>query len=107
MEHAIVLFRSTESHARAKNAGIPRIQARHCSCKPSSTKSAAGHLAGYGCPRVESGDTTHTYGSASARVMTGMDVIRFESPRASQRTLFMADDCSRCREELARLTEEN
>jgi hypothetical protein len=39
--------------------------------------------------------------------MTGMDVIRFESPRASQRTLFMADDCSHCREELARLTEEN
>jgi hypothetical protein len=36
-----------------------------------------------------------------------MDVIRFESPRASQRTLFMADDCSHCREELARLTEEN
>jgi len=39
--------------------------------------------------------------------MTGMDVIRFESPRASQRTLFMADDCSHCREKLARLTEEN
>jgi hypothetical protein len=39
--------------------------------------------------------------------MTGMDVIRFDSPRASQRTLFMADDCSHCREELARLTEEN
>jgi hypothetical protein len=39
--------------------------------------------------------------------MTGMDVIRFEGPRASQRTLFMADDCSHCREKLARLTEEN
>ena len=39
--------------------------------------------------------------------MTGMDVIRMESPRAAQRTLFMADDCSHCREELARLTEEN
>jgi hypothetical protein len=39
--------------------------------------------------------------------MTGMDVITFERPRASKRTVFMADDCSRCREELARLTEEN
>jgi hypothetical protein len=36
-----------------------------------------------------------------------MDVIEIESPRASQRTLFMADKCSHCREELARLTEEN
>ena len=35
-----------------------------------------------------------------------MDVIEFESPRASLRTFFMAD-CSHCREELARLTEEN
>jgi anti-sigma factor RsiW len=35
-----------------------------------------------------------------------MDVIEFESPRASQRTPFMAD-CSHCSEELARLTEEN
>jgi len=39
--------------------------------------------------------------------MTGMDVITFERPRASKRTVFMADDCSRCREELTRLTEEN
>src|SRR5436190_8592040 len=39
--------------------------------------------------------------------MTGMDVLRFESPRVSQRTVFMADDCPHCREELARLTEEN
>jgi hypothetical protein len=39
--------------------------------------------------------------------MTGMDVIKFESPRAAQRTHFMADDCSHCREKLARLTEEN
>ena len=107
MEHTVVLFRSSATHALAKTPAIPLLQARHCSCKASRTKSAAGHLAGYGCPRGESGDTTHTYGSASARVMTGMDVIRFESPRASQRTLLMADDCSRCREELARLTEEN
>ncbi len=39
--------------------------------------------------------------------MTGMDVIMFESPRALKRTVLMADDCSRCREELTRLTEEN
>ncbi len=39
--------------------------------------------------------------------MTGMDVLRFESPRVWQRTVFMADDCAHCREELARLTEEN
>jgi hypothetical protein len=39
--------------------------------------------------------------------MTGMGVIRFEGPRASQRTLFMGDDCLHCREKLARLTEEN
>jgi hypothetical protein len=39
--------------------------------------------------------------------MTGMDVITFASPRVSQRTVFMADDCTHCREELARLTEEN
>jgi hypothetical protein len=39
--------------------------------------------------------------------MTGMGVITSERPRASKRTVFMADDCSRCREELARLTEEN
>ena len=47
------------------------------------------------------------YGSLAALVMTGMDVITFERPRASKRTVFMADDCSRCREELTRLTEEN
>jgi hypothetical protein len=34
-----------------------------------------------------------------------MDVI--ESLRASQRTPSMADECSHCREELVRLTEEN
>lgn len=39
--------------------------------------------------------------------MTGMDAITFASPRASKRTVVMADDCSRCREELARLNEEN
>jgi hypothetical protein len=40
--------------------------------------------------------------------MSSMDVIEIESPRASNsRTPFMADDCSRCREEIARLTEEN
>jgi hypothetical protein len=39
--------------------------------------------------------------------MTGMDVIKFESPRVSQRTVFMADDCAHCREELVRLLEEN
>ena len=47
------------------------------------------------------------YGSLTALVMTGMDVLKFESPRVSQRTVFMADDCPHCREELARLTEEN
>ena len=47
------------------------------------------------------------YGSLAALVMTGMDVITFERPRASKRTVCMADDCSRCREELARLAEEN
>ena len=36
-----------------------------------------------------------------------MEVIESESPRAFQRVLVMADDCSNCREELARLTEEN
>jgi hypothetical protein len=36
-----------------------------------------------------------------------MDVIEIASPRASQRTPFMADECSHCREELARLAEEN
>ncbi len=36
-----------------------------------------------------------------------MDVIEIERPRASKRTPFMADECSHCREELARLTEEN
>ena len=45
------------------------------------------------------------YGSAICCVISSMDVI--ESPRASQRTLSMADECSHCREELARLTEEN
>ena len=45
------------------------------------------------------------YGSAICCVMSSMDVI--ESPRASQRALSMADECSHCREELARLTEEN
>jgi len=43
----------------------------------------------------------------AALVIPGMDVLEIESPRASQRTMFMADDCSHCREELARLTEEN
>ena len=47
------------------------------------------------------------YGSLTALVMTGLDVLKFESPRVSQRTEFMADDCPHCREELARLTEEN
>lgn len=36
-----------------------------------------------------------------------MEVIASESLRAFQRVLVMADDCSNCREELARLTEEN
>ena len=36
-----------------------------------------------------------------------MDLIEIERPRASKRTPDMADECSRCREELARLTEEN
>lgn len=40
-------------------------------------------------------------------VMTGMDVIPFDRPRTSKRIESMANDCSRCREELARLTEEN
>ena len=39
--------------------------------------------------------------------MSGMDVIEIAGPRASKGTPFMADECSRCREELARLTEEN
>jgi hypothetical protein len=39
--------------------------------------------------------------------MTGMDVITFERPRALQRIPVMPDDCLHCREELARLTEEN
>jgi hypothetical protein len=47
------------------------------------------------------------YVSPGALVMNGMDVIPFERPRTSKRTLCMADDCSRCREELERLTEEN
>jgi hypothetical protein len=50
---------------------------------------------------------TIRYVSPGALVMTGMDVIRFERPRTLKRTLCMADDCSRCREELDRLTEEN
>ena len=33
--------------------------------------------------------------------------MEVERLRASQRTLFMADECSHCREELARLNEEN
>ena len=36
-----------------------------------------------------------------------MDVIEIERPAASKRIPCMADECSRCREELARLTEEN
>jgi hypothetical protein len=36
-----------------------------------------------------------------------MDVIKIERPAASKRIPCMADECSRCREELARLTEEN
>lgn len=39
--------------------------------------------------------------------MSGMDVTAIQSLRASQRNLFMADECSHCREELARLNEEN
>jgi hypothetical protein len=39
--------------------------------------------------------------------MSGMDVLAIPSLRASQRNLFMADECSHCREELARLNEEN
>src|SRR3954469_31973 len=50
---------------------------------------------------------TIRYVSPGALVMTGMDVIRFERPRTLKRTHCMADDCSRCREELDRLTEEN
>lgn len=52
-------------------------------------------------------DSVDKYGSLTALVMSGMDVITFERPRAAKRTVVMADDCSRCREELARLTEEN
>ena len=36
-----------------------------------------------------------------------MDVIEIERPAGSKRIPCMADECSRCREELARLTEEN
>lgn len=47
------------------------------------------------------------YGWTTVGVISSMDVMEVESLRASQRTLFMADECSHCREELARLTEEN
>jgi hypothetical protein len=47
------------------------------------------------------------YGSTTGCVISGMDVIEGETSWASQRTLFMADECSHCREELARLNEEN
>jgi hypothetical protein len=47
------------------------------------------------------------YGWTTAGVISSMDVMEVESPRASQRILFMADECSHCREELARLQEEN
>ena len=36
-----------------------------------------------------------------------MEGIEADRPWASQRTLYMADECSHCREELARLHEEN
>jgi hypothetical protein len=36
-----------------------------------------------------------------------MDVIEIERPAVSKGIRCMADECSRCREELARLTEEN
>src|SRR5688500_12852019 len=51
------------------------------------------------------GRCARPYGSAICCVISSMDVI--ERPRASQRTVSMADECSHCREELARLTEEN
>ncbi len=47
------------------------------------------------------------YAWTTVGVISGMDVMEVESPRASQRTLFMAEECSHCREELARLNEEN
>jgi transposase-like protein len=47
------------------------------------------------------------YGSSAAGVISSMEAIEAERPWASQRTLYMADECSHCREELARLTEEN
>jgi hypothetical protein len=36
-----------------------------------------------------------------------MDVIEIERPAVAKGISCMADECSRCREELARLTEEN
>lgn len=39
--------------------------------------------------------------------MSGMGVMAIQSLRASTRDLCMADECPRCREELARLNEEN
>jgi hypothetical protein len=47
------------------------------------------------------------YGSSDGSVISGMEVIEAEPTRASQRTPFMADECPHCREELARLNEEN
>jgi hypothetical protein len=47
------------------------------------------------------------YGWTTVGVISSVDVMEVESLRASQRILFMADECSHCREELARLKEEN
>jgi hypothetical protein len=47
------------------------------------------------------------YGSTAGGVISSVEAIEGERPCASQRTLYMADECSHCREELARLNEEN
>jgi hypothetical protein len=47
------------------------------------------------------------YGLSDAGVIWSMEVIEAEPRWASQRTPFMADECPHCREELARLNEEN
>lgn len=108
MEHAFVLFRTTRAQWLSKKLAIPAIQARHYSCSSIRPKALQANLTVTVGRGHESREYPHLlFGSATARVMTGVDVIRFEGPRASQRTLFMADDCSHCREKLARLTEEN
>ena len=57
--------------------------------------------------RVAVTSAQRQYGWTTVGVISSMDVMEVEGLRASQRIPLMADECSHCREELARLHEEN